>query len=228
MKDLFEHINDATNIEIKVSSKQSLSGANALYTYILTQHKKVSLYQNSVDIDNKYTFLPWFKKIKITPTPSADLSIDFDMKALELYNFFNKHEIKINQKMATSLYAMFVEESEGFTKDLDGTFFAICSLLIKNGAEYKKVTNYLMKRSSLAQLRLKAEMLLEMKLHNNASLAEFILSDEMLKKSGATLEMAKENIKEALYIECVQSVNMKYNDKIIEKLNKEKDFGKKK
>ena len=228
MKDIFKCISDANHIEIIVPEKRFLCGANALYTYILTQHKKVSLYQNKVDIDNKYTFLPWFKKIKTTPTPSADYSIEFNMNALETYNFFDQYEIKINQKMATSLYAMFVEKSEGFTKDLDGTFFAICSMLIKNGAEYKTVTKYLMQRTSLAQLRLKADMLSDMKLKDNASLVEFTLNDKMLKKSGATVEMAKQNMKEALNLEYVKSVNLKYKENIIEQLDKEKDFVKKK
>lgn len=228
MKDLFETIKDAKHIEIRVLQKCYLSAANALYTYILTLHKKVSLYQNKNEIDNKYIFLPWFKKIKTTATPSSDVTIDFEMSALEIYNFFIKNEIKINQKMATSLYATCVEESSGFTKNLDGIFFAMCSQLIRSGAEYKKVTFYLMQRTSLAQLRLKSKMLAKMKLLENASLAEFSIDDETLKESGATLEMAKNTIKEALQLDCVQSVRLIYTNKIIEKIDKERDFGKKK
>jgi len=51
MKDIFKCISDANHIEIIVPEKRFLCGANALYTYILTQHKKVSLYQNKVDIE---------------------------------------------------------------------------------------------------------------------------------------------------------------------------------
>lgn len=228
MKELLEQIKDAKHIEIRVESSKNLSGASAFYTYILTLHKKVSLYVPQEKIEDKYSFLAWYDKIKSTPTPSADFTILFDFSASVLYNFLQVNNIKINKKMATALYAMFVEESDGFLKNLDGTFFAICSQLIENGAEYKRVSYYLLQRGSLAQLRLKADMLLEMKLKNNASLAEFRLDDEILKRTGATLKMAQEIAKEAFSLQYVQTVHLIYNDKIIKKLQKERDFGKKK
>ena len=228
MNELFENIKIANHIEIRVLNPLYMCGANALYTYILTQHKKVSLYQDKDDLDNKYRFLPWFSKIKTTVTPSADISLDFDYSALELYDFFKKYDIKINRKIATSLYAAFVEESDGFSKDLDGTIFAICSLLIQDGANHREAIDNLIKNISLAQLRLKADMLLEMKLKNNATLAEFRLSEEMLQRSGATIEMAKKNINEAFLLRYVESVHLIYENKIIKKIDKERSFGKKK
>lgn len=56
----------------------SLGSASAMYTFLLQQHKKVSWFCKSSEIDQKLSFLPWFEKIKSTFPSSADLAISFD------------------------------------------------------------------------------------------------------------------------------------------------------
>ena len=228
MDELYNSINGAKHIEIRVDDIRYLSGADALYSYILTLHKKVSLYLPKELIDKKYSFLPWFSKIKTTDTPSSDYIVDFKLDALALYSFFEIYKIKLNKKMATSLYAMLLVETDGFKKDLDGTKFAVSSKLLEHNAESEVATFYLLEYSSLAQVRLKGEMLLKMQLQNNASVAEFFIDDAMLKSSGANIEMAQENIKEALSLVYVKKVILYYNNKIVKIIEKERYFGEKK
>jgi phosphoesterase RecJ-like protein len=55
----------------------SLGGASAIYSYALMQHKKVSFFC-STKVDNRFSFLPWFDKIRDTLASSTDLAICFD------------------------------------------------------------------------------------------------------------------------------------------------------
>ena len=198
MNKIIETIESAKHIEL-VATQENISVATALYTYILTQHKKVSLVLKEGYVESKYSFLPWFEKIKSTPTPSADCSIVIKLSALELYNIFKSNAIKINNKMATSLYSALLVESEGFkTTKVDGTLFAVCSELIAFGADYKVATEVIVHQLSLSELRLKSLMLKEMKLVDSATTSQFSVSDLMLQESGADIEIAKRVIKEGL------------------------------
>ncbi|NPA60631.1 MAG: phosphoesterase, partial [Epsilonproteobacteria bacterium] len=57
MNEIIEKIKSSKHIEI-VSSSEKLSLATALYTYIMTQHKKASLVINGKKVDRKFSFLP--------------------------------------------------------------------------------------------------------------------------------------------------------------------------
>lgn len=56
----------------------SLGSASAMYTLLLQNHKKVSWFCKSKDLNQKFSCLPWFEKIKSTFPLSADLAIAFD------------------------------------------------------------------------------------------------------------------------------------------------------
>ena len=99
-----EAIDKAKHIVILVSN-DSFADASALYTYILRLHKKVSIVSEVQAIDSKFSFLPWFDKLRNIIPSSADLVIDFDLETESLFNLFKSHNITINIKMATALYA---------------------------------------------------------------------------------------------------------------------------
>ena len=57
MNDIFKKIDAAKHIEIIVEAENLFVGS-ALYSYILTLHKKVSLVCKEERIDHKFSFLP--------------------------------------------------------------------------------------------------------------------------------------------------------------------------
>ena len=224
MNEIFKEIKSAQHIEIIVD-KEYLFVASALYTYILTLHKKVSLVCKDDLVDYKYSFLPWFEKIKRTDTPSADYKVVLDCSVLELFEMFKKLDIKINKKIATALYGAVLYETQGFTNSvLNGTFFAVSSELISAGAEYKLATTALIKSTTLGFLRLKSIMLEKMVLQNNAKAAVFVICDDDLKSTSASLLDAQNIMLEALelrYVEMVVLLDSDNKYEIIKIRNKE-------
>jgi len=226
MNEILKNIEDVKHIEIVVKS-EGLFVASALYTYILTLHKKVSLVCKSPNLEYKYKFLPWFEKIKKSDTPSADLSIKLEIDGENLYDYFEKNSININKKMATALYGALLDESDGFRNNNIGTnFFTKVSNLIKYGAEYKICQQFIVEYNSLALLRLKAILLQEMILVNDAKSAIFFLSDESLKATGAGLKDAKKIMKEPFSLPYIESAILLSSDEndVVTILNKEKSF----
>ncbi len=222
MEEILEKINSAKHIEIIVD-KYDLYCASALYTYILTQHKKVSLVCLDKNIENKYSFLPWFEKIKRTHTPSADLSIKLNIDIIEFYKSFKNTNIIFNKKISTSLYGALVEYTDGFTNSkLNGMIFAIASELIEHGADYKLAYQFIIQNVSLAELRLKSRMLQDMRLKNNATVAEFKIDDEMLKSTKTDVDLAKKIMKEALRLPYINtSTLINSENEVIIKIDKE-------
>ncbi|SFV74823.1 FIG146085: 3'-to-5' oligoribonuclease A, Bacillus type [hydrothermal vent metagenome] len=205
MEHLLQNIEKANHIEI-VTSKEFICGADALYTYILTRHKKVSFVCKE-ELGYRYSFLPWFDKIKQTDTPSADFRIDFCFFSLELFLFFDTIGVSINKKMAISLCAGLIDETDGFSNErVSGIVFASVEKLINYGAEYQKAYDFLMRYHSLAFLRLKSILLQNMILQKEATVAKFILLKTDLERSGATSEDAKEIIKEAFTLPYVKTI----------------------
>ncbi len=81
MNDIVKRINSAKHIVVMAHlnpDADSLGSASAVYTYLLTLHKKVSFYCASKSIDKKLSFLPWFNKIRDTFPLSVDLAISLD------------------------------------------------------------------------------------------------------------------------------------------------------
>jgi len=199
-----EAIDKAKHIVILVSN-DSFADASALYTYILRLHKKVSIVSEVQTIDSKYSFLPWFDKLRDIVPSSADLVIDFDLETEPLFNLFKSNNITINTKMATALYAGLLQRFDGFiSSGADGMIFADVSELIEQGADYKLCNKFIMKRVSLSTLRLKAVMLKNMLLINDSKAALFCVSDDDFKSSGSDEGEAFEIMKEGLHLPYVE------------------------
>lgn len=220
-------IQNAKHILLKTNNN-SFANASALYTYLLTLHKKVTLFsQESIAV--KFSFLPWFQKLKFTNVASADLVIDVHEQTLEYFLFFKKNEIKINKKMATALYGGLLVRYENFrSPDVDGIVFAMASELIELGAEHKLARHSLIKSNSLAFMRLKARLYASMSLECNATELELLVSDEDLAATGASLEDAVKIMHEFLDQVHVRKVFLKKsdNDMKILKIVEDKEFEK--
>jgi len=214
---MIKAIQEANFVVIKADNK-FLSSASALYTYILTLHKKVSLVCED-EIDRRLIFLPWTDKCRKIVPSSSDLIIELDLTSSKLYKLFIDNNIKINQKMATALYAGLLLESDGFlNSSVDGTIFAIARELIEYKAEYRLCTKMIMKSTSLSAIRLKAILLNNMILSQNATVASLHVSDEILKATGAGLKDCDEVMNEALklpHVNEVRLVKIDESDKII-------------
>jgi len=221
MNEVLEKISDAKHVEIVVQ-KEYLCVGSALYTYILTLHKKVSFVCKDEVSAYKYTFLPWFDKVKKTDTPAADLSINFNLSAIKLFEFFKNSNIHINKKMALALYGAILNETRGFEKSMsNGTIFAVCSELIDLGANHNLAFQSIQNHSSLSMLRLKSILLKKMVLLNDAKVALFEIDERDLKLSGATIEMARELILEAFKLPYVEVLVLICSSEVIKIINKD-------
>ncbi len=81
MNEILEKI--ATSEHIVVISHvnpdaDSLGSASAMYTFLLQNHKKVSWFCNTKNINRKFLCIPWLEKIKDIFPNSADLAISLD------------------------------------------------------------------------------------------------------------------------------------------------------
>ncbi len=246
MSEIIQRISEANHVVVIAHMNpdaDSLGSASAMYTYLLTLHKKVSFFCVSKNINKKLLFLPWTEKIRDSFPASADLAIALDCGnktrlgvELEcdlinidhhysndrfgeyclidsscisttqvLYNLFNENKIKINKKMATSLYAGLLDDSNGFmSDDVDGTTFALTKELIDAGADYKLCNKFIMKYLSLGAFRLKAIMHKNMILAHDAKVATFCVTNDDMKTSGAVGEDCEYVLEESLYLPSVE------------------------
>ena len=211
-----EQIDTAKHILIK-SDKECLAQASALYSYLLTLHKKVSLYVESMDV--RFSFLPWMQKARQNKSDSADLVISADIEIMDLYNFLEQSSVKINAKMATALYVGFFKRYKNLTADdLDGTVFAALSQLITLGADHKTCVTHLCKKTPLRYIRLKAILFKKCVLRENAKVASVSIEENDLLSSGVSMEEAVEIAGELLnivHVEVVELVKSDKNSKII-------------
>ena len=246
MNKILNRIKEAKHITVIAHvnpDADSLGSASAMYTYLLTIHKKVSFFCATKDINNKLSFLPWFDKIRDSFPSSSDLAIALDCASQKrvgvdmtcdlinidhhesnnkyailslvdvscisttevLYKFFINNEIHVNKKMATSLYAGLLDDSNGFLSDeVDGTTFALVKELITKGAEYKTCNKYIMKYLTLGAFRLKGLMQTNMQLFSEAKIAVFCVSNKDIQKTGASGEDCGFALEEALYLPTVE------------------------
>lgn len=223
MNSIFKKIDEVKYIQIVVT-QEYLPVASALYTYILRLHKKVSLICTTKEINQKYSFLPWFDKIRKVESSSAELNIVLNHSVVEFHKHFKENEIILNTKMSTALYAALLDETKGFlNKKTDGTIFAIASELINSGAEYKMCSEFILKQTTLARLRLKSLMLANMKLENSAKDAVFYISDNDFKATGTTIVDACEIREEAFLLKYVEK-SILFNRDTKEKFIKNKEI----
>jgi len=87
MNNILDGIDNAKYVMI-VTDANSLPSASALYTHILRLHKKVSLVCEAKNIDNRFSFLPWFEKIKSERVSSSDFIIELGNSSVELFKLF--------------------------------------------------------------------------------------------------------------------------------------------
>jgi phosphoesterase RecJ-like protein len=206
-----EKIESAKHI-VLVCDEESFANASVLYTYVLTLHKKVSLVC-SEKLPKKYVCVPWYEKVRSNVPSSYDMTLDVASDTSTLYAFLKENDIKINQKMATALYAGFMLQYDYCKRsDCDGTVFAAFSQLIEHGAEYKKCVNYLQNSQALSFLRLKAILYANMRLHDNGREAMVYVCDEDLKRSGASMKDAQRIMSDFLSLAHVQEVHMLKSD----------------
>ena len=213
----YEKFIDAKHVTIVVDD-DSVACGSALYSFVLSLHKKVTLVQKEA-IGSMYQFLPWYKELREHISASSDYVYEVSIKSMELYDFFKSHHIKINKKMATALYSALLMEYEYFSSSkVDGTVFAFASELIEMGAEYKKATHFLQNSYPLSLFRLKAKLLHSMILKENATVAQLFVNDEDLRSSGAELEDCFVIMKEVLRVVHVQEallIKTDENNKLI-------------
>ncbi|HIP19989.1 MAG TPA: phosphoesterase [Sulfurimonas sp.] len=220
MKIDIEEIKNTQHILI-VTSTASFANASALYSCILTFHKKVSL-QNLEPLNTKLSFLPWYDKCRENQPSTAQYIIEVNTDTLELYKFFKENGIKINQKMATALYGGLLSRYDNFlSSDCDGTIFALVSTLLELGAQKKLCHDFLLLRVPLSYMRLKERLLRSLVLKDDASHAYVSICDDDLKSSNSELMDAYTIIKEFLTIVHVEKVTLlksDENNKIIKEI----------
>jgi len=215
-----DKIQSAKHILLVVHN-DSFINASALYTYILTLHKKVSI-QNIEPLKTRFSFLPWFDKCRENRPSSADYVVEVSSDTLKLYNYFVKNNIRINQKMATALYAGLLISSDFFmSESCNGTIFAAVSELLELRAQKKICHEFLLNKVPLSQVRLKEKLLKSLFLQDNAKHVIISLSEKDLKSSGSELEDAYEIMKDFLkivHVERVTLLNSDENNKIIKEI----------
>ncbi len=207
----FNDVKNAKYIVI-ITDNNSFANANALYSYILSEHKKVSLVATE-EIDAKFSFLPWYEKRRKNIPSSADMTITVKSDTISLFHYLKEHGISINQKMATALFAGLLESSEGFSSDkCNGMIFAAASELIALKAEYVTCKEFLQKRDSLALFRLKSLIYKNMVQSADAQVVKMYISNEDLKSTGATQRDVEKVQKELLNIVHVREVILYKSD----------------
>ncbi|QOP45269.1 phosphoesterase [Sulfurimonas paralvinellae] len=205
-----KQIEASKHILIK-SDKESLAQASVLYSYCLSLHKKVSLY--APEIERRFSFLPWIDKRRSNRADSADLEIDSSIEIMDLYDFMQMSDVKINAKMATALYAGLLQRYENFLSDaMDGTIFAVLAQLITLGADHQKCVENIVYSEPLSKIRLKAILYKNLLLKENAKVAHVSFCDEDLHASGASLEDVCEAAREFLHIVHIREVHIVKSD----------------
>jgi len=204
--DSFSHI-------VLVCDDDSFANASAIYSYILTKHKKVSIVCED-GISKKYAFLPWFDKLRKNFPASADCTIVMDDDVLSLYDFFQKNGVKINKKMATALYGALLQRYDYFrSSKCSGIVFATASQLIELKAEFQECMQYLQYNKPLAYFRLESILYKNMLLIQNATVVVVPIFEEDLKESGASIEDAYLIMNDILGMAHVQEVRLVHKDK---------------
>jgi len=195
-------IEKAKNITI-LTDDDSFGDASALYTYILRLHKKVSLVSPERELHKKISCIPWFEKVKKTVNASSDLSIDLRKNQGSLYELFQVNSVSINEKMATALYASYLQKPECYTQKKN--IFALAELL-RLKANHEVCMRDLKKNLPLSLFRLKAILFARLVLHENAQVAIISLEEEDFQKTGATMYDLDVIMQEVLNIAHVQRV----------------------
>lgn len=127
-----------------------------------------------------------------------------------LYDFFIANDVKINGKMALSLYAGLMDDSKCFsTAACTPKTFAMAHHLMMLGADHAMCVEWMYRRRSLASARLRGTLLKEMQLLSEGNLALFEVTKSHLEESGATMNECKRVLEEALELRIVRAAIMR-------------------
>ena len=195
-------IEESKNISI-LTDNDSFGDASALYTYILRLHKKVSLVNIQTKLDMTLSCIPWYDKVKKTMPVSSDLVIDLRKNEESIYELFKKKSIVINEKMATALYASYLQKQACYSEKKN--ILALGELLLLN-AHHEECVLYLKKSLPLSLFRLKAILFGTLVLYENARVAIMSIKENDFKRTGASMYEVELIMREALNIIYVQSV----------------------
>ena len=122
-----------------------------------------------------------------------------------LYDLFRSSAIKINPKMATSLYAGLLDDSQGFTTaKTDDKSFLMAADLLKCGADIALCSQSLMKTMSLAAMRLKGQMLQQARLMHDGRIVVSLVTKTMMEETGARQVDCEAALEESLYLPSVE------------------------
>ena len=96
-----------------------------------------------------------------------------------IYNFFRYNNISINHQIATSLLTGLISDTENFTNGATtSSSMSTAGELVRYGANYKLINNWLLKNKTLNILRLWGLALSRLKKHTEADLVYTYLSQE--------------------------------------------------
>ena len=230
MNNIFKALLESKHIVLIADSSKSvnsLTSASVLYSYILTLHKKVSFYSVVKELEPRLMFIPWSDKARSSLPSSADLAISFNCETINsinlecnhinisstdgkgmsqmLFDYLINSNIKINQKMATALYAGLLDETDGFLNEsVNGTIFAMSKQLVDFGADIKTVNRFILKYITFGAFRLKAIMQMNMQLIADAKVAMFEVTKENMLATGANMKDVEKALQEALFLPTVE------------------------
>lgn len=126
-----------------------------------------------------------------------------------VYDYFVANGIKINGKIALSLYAGLIDDSKCFSAPkCNAKTFMMAHSLIELGADHAMCVEWLYRRRSLASLRIHGFLLKEMKLLADGQLALFEVPLSVLEESGAIVSECKRVLDEALGMRSVKAALM--------------------
>lgn len=100
-----------------------------------------------------------------------------------IYSFFRYNSISVNHKIATSLLTGLISDTENFTNGATtSTAMSIASELVRYGANYKLINNWLLKNKTLNILRLWGMALSRLKKHEEMDLVyTYLLQEDFTK-----------------------------------------------
>ena len=211
---MLDKIQDASFVALKVTNDTVALG-NALYSYLLTKQKKVTLFSDEM-IEKRFDFLPWYEKVRVNKPVSADLEYDVVLRSVEVFEFLDRELKQFNEKIATSLYASFlVEQNKNVFALADGTKLAVMAQLIQRGADAKKCVHNICRRDSLALFRLRSFIFGAFVIEQSANVVHIDLTKEMLEGSGAGIEDVHRVAYELLALVHIQRVEVVFEEKTI-------------
>jgi len=122
-----------------------------------------------------------------------------------VFDFFIHHDIAINSKMATALYAGLLDDSRNFlSSKVDEKIFDMAAFLCARGAKTIVIANHISKQIPLSAFRLKAAMMSKMQLLSEARIALFMVPLKMLDDYGAHHRDCELALEEGLYLPSVE------------------------